>query len=126
MLIVWGASTKNLGYNSLNRTCKACNCKSLALVTYEEIFDLFWIPTFPIRKHYVVACARCSASYSIDSFEDKERIIKEFGCQSPWTSCIGALLVLLFFLFAIFSTSHSDSGEEFASQITEHFNRFLI
>jgi len=66
-MIVWGYSTKAQIVKSVDIGCSHCNDKSLNVIAYKKVFDLFWIPCFPFSAQYGLACPTCDTHYDISS-----------------------------------------------------------
>lgn len=66
-MLVWGYSTKAQIIKSVDIGCSHCNHKSLNVIAYKKVFDLFWIPCFPFSAQYALVCSTCGTHYDISS-----------------------------------------------------------
>ena len=94
MFVFFGWSTKKIGTKQIDRACPACHSPSLSLVGMQRIFHIFWIPTLPLKKSTVAACASCAATYPLETVGISKQ---ETYFKTPWWSFsgLGILMVLL-------------------------------
>ena len=100
-MIIWGWSTKNIGVIPFAGECKTCHHHGLQLAAFQSMFDLFWIPTFPLKKTYCVLCDQCGTQYNPEIFANYQEIMQSAGTKfkSPWWSFSGLGLIALFALW---------------------------
>ena len=92
-MIVWGWAAKKIGTHDVKGVCPSCKNATLVLVGWQRTFDVFWIPTIPLKKTSHVHCITCNASYSPEGFSERIHF------KTPWWAFSG--LILLGTLFSL-------------------------
>ena len=99
-MIVWGYSTKTQIVKSVDIGCSHCHHKTLNVLAYKKVFDLFWIPCFPFSAQHALACPTCGTHYDISSTTIDVKTLK----SSPsWKHFIGLIIFPLIFGESMYS-----------------------
>src|SRR5438132_1656789 len=50
MFLHWGLSVKVLGAKKIDIKCNTCGSPGLSLTCMQRVFNIYWIPTIPLKK----------------------------------------------------------------------------
>ncbi len=114
-----GISTKIIGKKDIAASCYACKEHALSAVTFQKVYNIFRIPTFPLSKNTSIVCGSCGSTFPCKLYP-MEISNTDIIFKTPWLNFSGsAIFITLFFSFTMIE--HSDS-----KALAESHEAFLV
>jgi len=116
-MFIWGWNTKAIGQSETGLTCSHCGRKGLVVITMQTFLNVFWIPTFPMRKSSSVVCSNCRTVSRPDAYRLDECHINR-SQKTPWWGFSGLVLIAaLLGGAAIFSVYESEQTNTYLQDL---------
>jgi hypothetical protein len=122
-MFIWGWGSKSIGQYTTNIDCSHCANPGLILVAFQKFFDIFYIPTIPLKKYYSLACSNCETHFQAESFNIE--LDSTFKVKTPWWGYSG-LLVISILIVGIFCLERSDQQQKLAYLEAPHVNDLVV
>jgi len=117
-MFVWGWSTKEIGVKKILGNCPSCSLATLVIVGFQRVFDIFWIPVFPLGKSSCIRCQSCEKTYIYEPSAD-EMAIQNSSFKTPWWSFSGLFIIIVLMIFGrISNTSMQKEYDSFKENPT--------
>ena len=124
-MIVWGWSTKLIGQVMSGIQCSHCKYIGLTIAVFQIFFNLFFIPTIPLKKYYSFFCSNCGTEFQPNSSNIDLNSKNDFKVKTPWWGYSG-LFVISFFIVTLFCFEKYEQKQTLAYLESPRANDIIV
>lgn len=106
-MIVWGSNTLDIESRDLGAACKVCDTGRVSLAAFQQVFTVYWIPIFPLKKIKQIVCPTCTTTYPLEAYSEYLNP-RETKFKTPLLSYLGLIIIVAICFIGYISVVNSE------------------